>query len=707
MPKNTGIKSSEDYLKRLLEEDKKIAGKDNPYGRYLTSLTKLMELTNEIYEAGGKLDKDLHQKIVKQYMDVAQKGVEYKEKKIIQTRRNVVDHLQKIISKDLKAFISMDKENPGMIDDAFDASRAVKVVVSQELSHKIGAQSSDRFPMKSIDGTKGYFTARTDTAHESDWKEIIDSISQIGLDDAQMKVFNKLRNSHKFREKIVNAVIFDGLTEEKTFCNIAKEMGFYSSKSEAEEELFKPQQEKLLQAIKILKEKGDKLLTAYHMQNRLGNDYYTRNDNKNAAMYEVAKLLGCKQLVAKAVPMVVVNGDKVLKGTFMEHAKGSDLSNLKGNDPMWGYDPKTSPFNKNLYRDLADLQMLDYICGNIDRHKGNMIYKMKVDANGDIKMTGVTAIDNDASFPEGDISKEFSREIALPNIFKPQNFRFVNRETAKIVSGLNRGQLEILLRGHNLSKKAIDKAWDRVKDVKKALGKMKENNISFVDDLDDKAFENREDKNNPFMLNRETAKNPSIFTGFNMKIKAHLDLEKSTAYKKQLRRFEEQKKTHKERKLDMEEYKEFKDAQQREMDAKVAESKKVDKENDLLTDLTVIQRMDTLMGRVNRMKTPTEEFVKMRDAMAELSLCSQNLYEKLTSKTPLSADDYEKYEERLNNMKTMVENYIQKKDLSPKTTSGRERLDAAFSFQNRTEYLLSNLETVKKMDVSKEEMMRL
>ena len=59
------------------------------------------------------------------------------------------------------------------------------------------------------------------------------------------------------------------------------------------------------------------------------------------------------------------------------------------------------------------------------------------------------------SFPEGDISKEFSREIALPNIFKPQNFRFVNRETAKIVSGLNRGQLEILLRGHNLSKKAF------------------------------------------------------------------------------------------------------------------------------------------------------------------------------------------------------------------------------------------------------------
>ena len=48
----------------------------------------------------------------------------------------------------------------------------------------------------------------------------------------------------------------------------------------------------------------------------------------------------------------------------------------------------------------------------------------------------------------------------------------MNRETAKIVSGLNRGQLEVLLRGHNLSKTAINKAWDRVKDVKKALGKI-------------------------------------------------------------------------------------------------------------------------------------------------------------------------------------------------------------------------------------------
>jgi hypothetical protein len=68
--------------------------------------------------------------------------------------------------------------------------------------------------------------------------------------------------------------------------------------------------------------------------------------------------------------------------------------------------------------------------------------------------------------------------------------------------------------------------------------------ISFSGDLDD-----LKDENNPFVINLETKSKPSIFTGFNMKIKSHLDIEKNEAYKKQLRRFEEQKKNYKERML--------------------------------------------------------------------------------------------------------------------------------------------------------------
>ena len=113
------------------------------------------------------------------------------------------------------------------------------------------------------------------------------------------------------------------------------------------------QDEKLAKAMKILATEGVKLLHPYNMVDRLGYDPYTRNDNKNAAMYAVAKRLGCERILAKAVPMVVVNGNQAIKGTFMENAEGNDLANLKPSDPLFYYDPKESPYHKELFRDLA------------------------------------------------------------------------------------------------------------------------------------------------------------------------------------------------------------------------------------------------------------------------------------------------------------------------------------------------------------------
>ena len=230
-----------------------------------------------------------------------------------------------------------------------------------------------------------------------------------------------------------------------------------------------------------------KLLTPYNLQDRLGYDPYTRNDNKNSAMYDVAKLLGCENLVAKAVPMVVVNGDRVIKGTFMEHAEGSDRANPQTDDLILNIDPKVAMYNKNLYRDLADMQVIDYICGNIDRHKQNMIYKTEKTDDGIVKITGITAIDNDASFPERDLKEgEFAfTPDNPPRIYRPENFRYVNRKTANIILNLTREQLETALRGHNLKPKAIEKAWQRTQEVQAALLEMQKNNITFVEDMEE------------------------------------------------------------------------------------------------------------------------------------------------------------------------------------------------------------------------------
>ena len=124
------------------------------------------------------------------------------EKKTSPARANVVEYIQKIVSKDLMSLNSLDKDNPGMLDAAFEASRAMRVEIPQEVSHRVGGQMSDRFPVKSNLGAKGYFTARTSAAQDAKWDKLLNSIGEIDLDPEYMKIFNGLRTNHQLRMEL-------------------------------------------------------------------------------------------------------------------------------------------------------------------------------------------------------------------------------------------------------------------------------------------------------------------------------------------------------------------------------------------------------------------------------------------------------------------------------------------------------------------------
>ena len=50
MAGNTGVKNRSNYIQRILEEDKKLKGKDVLYGAYLQALEELARMTDVIYE---------------------------------------------------------------------------------------------------------------------------------------------------------------------------------------------------------------------------------------------------------------------------------------------------------------------------------------------------------------------------------------------------------------------------------------------------------------------------------------------------------------------------------------------------------------------------------------------------------------------------------------------------------------------------------
>ncbi|MBE6135776.1 MAG: hypothetical protein E7181_00700 [Erysipelotrichaceae bacterium] len=188
-------------------------------------------------------------------------------------------------------------------------------------------------------------------------------------------------------------------------------------------------------------------------------------DKRNSAMSGIAHLLDKDDSLAKARPITIereINGQKVLiEGTFMEFAKGKDPDNLAIKDEMreMSIENYDTPTGK---QSMANLQILDYICGNVDRHEGNMFYNFDPETK---KLIGVQGIDNDSSFFKGNVNMD-----GTLNQWQGLNhLRVIDEETAVSVMALEEGPLKATLIGYGLKSEEIDAAWNRTKQLQEAI----------------------------------------------------------------------------------------------------------------------------------------------------------------------------------------------------------------------------------------------
>ena len=192
----------------------------------------------------------------------------------------------------------------------------------------------------------------------------------------------------------------------------------------------------------------------------------SRIDSRNSAMSSVADLLGMSDVIARSRPMKILVKDgenpegKIVEGTFMEEAQGLDVRNLPEEAANYGADSLKGTDGR-AFRQMADLQVLDYLCGNVDRHGGNLFYQF--DKNG--KLSGIQGIDNDASFgtrvPEGGNGEHM--------MTGPDRMKAVSKSTYDAVRKLAPEKLRFILRGHDLSEEQINAAAERLKNLKREL----------------------------------------------------------------------------------------------------------------------------------------------------------------------------------------------------------------------------------------------
>lgn len=202
-----------------------------------------------------------------------------------------------------------------------------------------------------------------------------------------------------------------------------------------------------------------------------GIDYGCNITNRNCAMTNIANLLGLNELVAQSHSMTVYDEEgKKRDGVFMETGSGViyekliQVASYKAAERQVQDEIEpdaVSLSSPKLKKNLADMQILDFICGNTDRHQKNMTYIFDNPKSENPKLIGVQGIDNDLSM--GILDDGINYMLPLKKL------HFISESLAAKIRDITNDDLKYVLQGLKLTNQEIEAACVRVGKIKECL----------------------------------------------------------------------------------------------------------------------------------------------------------------------------------------------------------------------------------------------
>ncbi len=169
---------------------------------------------------------------------------------------------------------------------------------------------------------------------------------------------------------------------------------------------------------------------------------------RNVASSRMAELLGVGNLLAHSEKMTVQMGDQKVEGCFMEFAEGVDIRNGK-DEAMEQVNQIRIENSPGFTRDTCNLEVLDYLCAQADRHGGNMFLKLSdPQADGTREILGVQGIDNDLAF------STLTRNVPMKQ-GQLQDLCFLSENLAQNILATDRSRLQFVF-GDILSENEIN-----------------------------------------------------------------------------------------------------------------------------------------------------------------------------------------------------------------------------------------------------------
>lgn len=143
-----------------------------------------------------------------------------------------------------------------------------------------------------------------------------------------------------------------------------------------------------------------KMHTALNKQQEAGIAMGSNMSSRSIATSRMAALLGMDSLVAKTVPVEFRRGNTVTQsGILMETVSGMDINR---SDTIAEAVCGSTSLDANGYefaKQSTALHIMDIICGQVDRHQGNVLFQSHNDpTTGALVIDGIKAIDHDLAF---------------------------------------------------------------------------------------------------------------------------------------------------------------------------------------------------------------------------------------------------------------------------------------------------------------------
>lgn len=184
---------------------------------------------------------------------------------------------------------------------------------------------------------------------------------------------------------------------------------------------------------------------------------------RNIAMSRVANLIGMPDIIAETRSAQLFDGKETVNGIFMANAEGVAVDNLT-DEQIAALDPDYCQ-NGEFIKSLADIQLLDYVCQNVDRHNDNMLYKFSADGK---RLIGIQGIDNDFSFG---LETDPNRMSGSSSDILLHDMKIVSKSAYDRLMLLDHASLHATLCDTGLTADEIEAAWIRVGNVRDAVAK--------------------------------------------------------------------------------------------------------------------------------------------------------------------------------------------------------------------------------------------